>query len=93
MSKKEEKRAKRNMRNAAIETLAIGFVGDGIVAATIPRRHVMLREFGPQWMRRATRWTAQHPWLVRAVAVAETAGAGFLIYRLTRRSAKAAQQL
>jgi len=92
MSKKHKKKealARRNLRGAAQETLAMGLVGDGIIAAAMPERHVMLWEFGPSWQRRAVRWTAQRPWLVRMIALTEAAAAAFWIWRLTACSAKA----
>ncbi len=75
--------------DVAMETLAIGMVGDGVVAGTFARRHIMLWDFAraPRWYRRLVRSTAERPWLVRAIATAQAGLGMWWVYRLTRRHA------
>ena len=72
--------------DAAQETLAIVMVGDGIVAGTFARRHILTWDFrwAPDWYRRLTRAAADRPWLVRGVAAAEVVLGLWWAHQLTR---------
>lgn len=73
--------------DAGWETLAIAMVGDGVVAGTYARRHVLLWKFpgAPQWYREMTGWMADRPWLIRAIAIAQFAIGMWLVRRLIQK--------
>lgn len=54
-------------------TLALLAVGDGVVAAWMPRRHMRRWSQGPDWYRRAMKPFADHPEATRALGLAEAA--------------------
>ena len=56
-------------------TVAILLVGDGVVAALIPSRHMRRWARGPSWYRTAMRPFAEHPRATRALGALEAVGA------------------
>lgn len=73
---KRYRRASRDRRRrsgAAKNILAIGLIGDGVVALIWPRRQLTLWKFGPEPYQRLTQAVAERPLLVRLVAAAEIA--------------------
>ena len=56
-------------------TLALLLVGDGVVAAVMPNRHMRRWTRGPRWYRRIMRPFAEHAETTRALGVAEALGA------------------
>ena len=52
-------------------TLALLGVGDGVVTAAMPHRHVARWAQGPQWFRRMMRPLATHPEAARALGLVE----------------------
>ena len=57
------------------EIAAIMMIGEGIIGALIPRRHVRLWDFGPKRYRKFIKASAKRPNLVRIASAAE-AGLG-----------------
>ncbi len=55
--------------------LAIAMVGEGIVAALIPRRYALLWLVGPRFVKRLDAWFVAHPEATRVLGLAE-AGLG-----------------
>ena len=53
------------------ETLAILTIGDGAVAVAAPKGHALLWEFGPEAVRRVTRFFAAHPNHMRLLGAAQ----------------------
>jgi len=51
--------------------LALLAVGDGVVTAAMPRRHVRRWSHGPPWYRRTMRPFADHPEATRALGMIE----------------------
>lgn len=51
--------------------LALVAVGDGVVTAVMPRRHVARWAHGPHWYRQAMRPFAEHPEATRILGLAE----------------------
>jgi hypothetical protein len=70
-----QRRRKPPLSAAAKESLAILMVGDGVIAALMPRRHVMLWSFGPDWWTGFVRAASERPWAIRASALV-AAGTG-----------------
>ena len=66
----------------AREVLAILLVGDGVVGALIPRRHVQRWESGPKAWQRLMRAFAVRPRVTRLIAVAEAVAGIWYAYRL-----------
>lgn len=66
-------------------SLALAAVGDGVVTAVMPRRHVERWSWGPQWYRRMMRPFAEHPKATRAFGAAETAVALWWTHRMSDR--------
>lgn len=58
------------------EIAAIMMIGEGIIGALIPRRHVRLWDFGPKRYRKFIKASEKRPNLVR-IASAAGAGLGF----------------
>lgn len=59
------------MRSRWTEALGIALIGDGVVGAAIPTRHVARWSTGPAPWRRAMRRFADRPGLTRVLAVGE----------------------
>ena len=59
------------MKTRLLETAVIGLIGDGVVGAALPRRHVARWREGPEPWRRAMTPFARHSGLTRAVGVGE----------------------
>jgi hypothetical protein len=55
------------------ESAALVLIGDSILAALQPERHVRLWSSGPTWWRTSMNAFAQHPGLTRAFGVAGAA--------------------
>ena len=63
------------MRVRVAESVAIMMIGDGVIGALFPRRHVLRWLRGPTVWRRVMRPFADRPGLTRALAAAQV-GAG-----------------
>ena len=66
----------------AKEVVAILLIGDGVVGALIPRRHVQRWETGPRAWQRLMRAFAVRPQMTRLLAVAEAVAGIWYAYRL-----------
>ena len=66
----------------ARETLAMLAVGDGVIGAALPRRHVRRWQSGPEWWRQTMQPFVDRPLLTRAVAAAEAAAGIWYAARL-----------
>ena len=66
-------------------SLALVAVGDGVVTAVMPRRHVARWSQGPQWYRRAMRPFAAHSEATRAFGFVEAALALWWTHRMSDR--------
>lgn len=55
------------------EVVAMGMIGDGVLAVLQPERHCRLWEFGPRGYRAVIRWCAEHPAATRLMGAAEIA--------------------
>jgi hypothetical protein len=60
-------------RNNIKEMCALTLVGDGVLTAIEPKRHLMLWRVGPQSCKRTIDRMAKHPNLTRALGVAAAA--------------------
>ena len=67
---------------AASHSLAILMVGDGLLATAMPRRHVLLWSFGPEWWTRFVRRAAERPMLIRLIALGVAAGGAWWARRI-----------
>ncbi|MCK9486608.1 MAG: hypothetical protein M0R73_07890 [Dehalococcoidia bacterium] len=78
--------------HVAQEIMAIGMVGNGVVAGLFTRRHLELWNFDtwPAWYRNMVRRTQDRPWIVRGIALAEVALGLWWAYCLVRRYTAAA---
>lgn len=56
---------------AAADITAIILIGDGVVGALTPSRHVRRYECGPMAWRKTMRWFARRPELTRGLALVE----------------------
>jgi len=65
--------------------LALGFVGDGLVALVWPKRQLSLWMVGPKPYQRLTRAVRDRPMLVRMTAAAELAAALWWTRRIYQR--------
>ena len=72
------------MVRAAADLTAIGLIGDGVVGALTPRRHVRRYEIGPRVWQDAMRAFARRPALTRSLAVSEAAAGLMLAIALAR---------
>ena len=59
------------------EIAAMTIIGEGIIAAVYPRRHVLLWKFGPKKYQKFIEATAKRPNLIR-IAAGAGAGLGLL---------------
>ena len=62
-------------RRRLLELRAMLMIGDGMIGLAAPSRHSLLWSFGPEGYRRLMEGFAEHPALVRVLAVVEV-GAG-----------------
>jgi len=60
---------KQLIQRRALESLAILMIGDGLLAATQPRRHVLLWQSGPRLWRNSIRPFIRNPGLTRLLGV------------------------
>ncbi len=67
------------------EIAAIMMIGEGIIGALIPRRHMRLWEFGPKRYRKFIKASAKRPNLVR---IASAAGAGLGLWWALRQASR-----
>lgn len=51
--------------------VALILIGDGVVAAVMPRRHMLRWSTGPDWYQRAMQPLVDHPAATRAVGLGE----------------------
>ena len=65
--------------------LAMLAIGDGVIGALAPQRHMARWSSGPMPYEKAMRPFARHPHLTRALAIAEVAGATAYALRLPTR--------
>ena len=72
------------MRAIAADITAIALIGDGVVGALIPARHVRRYQRGPETWRGAMRWFADRPQLTRALALLEVGSGVALTLRPAR---------
>lgn len=61
------------LRKRLIELVAIGLIGDGVVALVAPKRHSLLWLGGPENWRRFMHIFAERPMLTRLLAATEVA--------------------
>ena len=73
-------------RRRLLETLAILLVGDAVLELLRPREHSLLWEAGPAPARRATRFFADRPHLMRLLGSAQLALGLWLALRQYRRN-------
>jgi len=66
-------------------SLALVALGDGVVTAVMPRRHVRRWSWGPQWYRRMMRPFTEHSEATRAFGAAEAALALWWTQRMSDR--------
>ena len=57
------------VKRRLLESLAILMIGDGLLAAVRPRRHVLLWETGPRIWRNSLRPALRHPGLTRVLGL------------------------
>ncbi len=57
------------VKRRLLESLAILMIGDGLLAAVQPRRHVLLWETGPRIWRNSLRLFLRHPGLTRVLGL------------------------
>lgn len=55
----------------AAETFAVLAIGDAVIELVAPREHSLLWEAGPEWSRRAARFFAENPNLMRLLGAAQ----------------------
>ncbi|MGH3442693.1 MAG: hypothetical protein ACRDUY_11755 [Nitriliruptorales bacterium] len=72
------------------ELLAMVLIGDGVLGAVIPARHVRRWERGPEPWRRTLECFARRPGLVRVLALAEAGVGLWYASRLPARSSQGA---
>ena len=65
--------------------LALTAVGDGVVTAVMPRRHVRRWAQGPGWYRSAMRPLATHPQSTRLLGVVEAIGGLLWTHKMSDR--------
>ena len=70
---------------AAADVTAIVLIGDGVVGALTPVRHVRRYQRGPAAWRDAMGWFADRPQLTRALALLEFASGLALTLRVAQR--------
>jgi len=70
-----EAQLQRASKNAEMEILAIGMIGEGVIGAIRPRRYMRLWRFGPKAYRNFIDALADHPQTPRLMCAAE-AGLG-----------------
>ncbi len=63
------------------ETVGIALIGDGVVGALIPQRHIARWKTGPQLWQRTLAPFAGHPERTRIAAIAELAAGLWLTLR------------
>lgn len=59
-----------NTKKRLAELTALMVVGDGVLTAVEPKRHVQLWNCGPKWYRKAADGFARHPKTTRMLGVA-----------------------
>lgn len=67
--------------------LAIALIGDGVVAALTPRRHLRRWESGPSAWQAVVRPFRRRPRLTRALGAAQAAAAAAWVFRIAPRRA------
>jgi hypothetical protein len=67
------------------EIAAILMIGEGIIGALIPRRHMRLWEFGPKRYRKFIKASAKRPNLIRS---ASAVGAGLGVWWALRQASR-----
>lgn len=65
--------------------VALVLIGDGVVAAVMPRRHMSRWNAGPDWYRRAMQPFAKHPQATRLLGIAEASLAMSWSYSMSDR--------